>query len=41
MFGTKAMVGGGGVGVGVDKQTYITRNCVTHLPRGVIRILKL
>jgi hypothetical protein len=26
---------------GEDKQTYITRKCVTHFPRGVIRILKL
>jgi hypothetical protein len=32
---------GGWTDRGVDKQTYITRNYVTHFPRGVIRILKL
>jgi hypothetical protein len=32
---------GDGGGGGMDKQSYITRNFVTHFPRGVIRILKL
>jgi len=33
--------GDGGRGRGVDKQSYITRNFLTHFPRGVIRIFKL
>jgi len=32
---------GGGGGQEVDKETYVTRNFLTHFPPGIVRILKL